>query len=131
MSYQLRRRVNCKVRAPLPEFRVASMPVLAMVLGFPGWFSTLKKSTFKRTLKRSLIGTVLNNEASSPHWRMLGRYCCLSGSRPLNVVRCVVPSLIGTQTVLVFQKDATLVPTGALGGSAVCPYWISGATPGL
>ena len=36
MPYQLRRSVNCKVRAPLPEFRVDNMPVLAMRVGVSG-----------------------------------------------------------------------------------------------
>ena len=36
LGYQSNRRVNCKVRAALPELRVDSIPVLAMLLGFPG-----------------------------------------------------------------------------------------------
>src|SRR5207249_5528009 len=71
-DHQVRRSVNCNVRAPWPEFRVASMPVLPKVLGLPGWFSTLKKSTFNRALTRSVIGILLNADASRPHWRMLG-----------------------------------------------------------
>ena len=67
-SYQLKRRVNCKVRAALPELRVGNMPVPAIVVlavGLPGWFSTLKKSALKRKRNCSVIGMFLNNEASS------------------------------------------------------------------
>src|SRR5262245_49951538 len=99
-SYQVTRRVNCNVRGLFPEFRVARIPVLPTLFGFPGWFSTLKKSALSRTKARSLMGTVLKIEASRPHWRTLGMYCCRSGARPAQVVRWVVPSFSVTNWVL-------------------------------
>lgn len=120
--YQLNRPVNCNVRGELPDDCTLSMPLSEPTLfGFPGWFSTLKKSTWTRRRRRSVIGTVLNAEASRPHWSTLGKYCCRNGARPAQLVRVTVPFASGTQTVLELQNDETLVPAGALGGFAVLP----------
>ena len=43
-------------------------------------------------------------------------------------MRCTVPFANGTHTVLLLQNDETAVAGGALGGSAVEPYGISGDT---
>jgi len=76
---QFSRNVNCNSREPLPLERVLSTPSPPTLLGLPGWLSTLKKSALKRRLNLSVIGTLLNNEASNPHCRVLGKYWLRQG----------------------------------------------------
>jgi hypothetical protein len=93
------------VRGDEPELRVLSMPSPPMLFGLPGWLNTLKKSALTRTLTRSVIANILNRDASCPHWRTPGFHWFMKGlSTPVkSVVRTVVPSLSGIQTVLVSQ----------------------------
>src|SRR5512139_3630785 len=103
------------------------IPVEATLLEFPGWLNTLNASTLKRTNALSVIGIVLNSEASMPHCSVLGRYCCRHGCRlSLKVVRSTVPLFIGSQTVF--------VPYQAYSGSVVfglAGHGISGSAAGL
>jgi hypothetical protein len=57
-TYQVRRAVYCRTRAPCAEFRRLMMPSLEGE-GRPGWFSTLNASRLMRSLTLSVIGTVL------------------------------------------------------------------------
>ena len=63
-DYQVNRSANCINRPGLPEFRVLKIPVVATPVGSFGLLSTLKKSTLKRILTRSVKGMVLNRDAS-------------------------------------------------------------------
>src|SRR5688572_2421780 len=103
------------------------MPSEPMAFGFPGILKTLKKSALMRSFTVSLMETVLKSDASTPHWRTPGMYCCRHGCRlSLKVVRWMVPLFNGTHTVLVSQNCDKIVLAGAFAGSAVAPAGIKG-----
>src|SRR5438093_7266252 len=125
-GHQLSRSVSCSSREFWPEVRLERIPSEPIAFGLlPGMLKTLKKSALIRSFTVSEIATVLKSDASTPHCRTPGKYCCRQGCRlSLYVVLCTAPFFNGIHTVLVSQNCCRLVLAGAFAGSVVDPQGI-------